>query len=217
MVLNSKVTDFSRINSGISSNKKINLNNSSGIKVRRLLHGHIYNDYEYSEFNLNDNFQKNYQNSYDSLRSRYNFDSSNDSLKSSRIFAGSNDSLYSVDYPDETNRELKEKPIQTKSYKLERKDKSSGISNYLKKLDTKYETILEKLLGFEHIEINKFTDKPVENKKELALKVFTPILLFLIISIIIMTKLIWHLPIKRHIYHFRIYSIVLSINFLFYF
>ncbi|SBS99475.1 hypothetical protein PMALA_070160, partial [Plasmodium malariae] len=134
------------INSGISSNKIINLNNSSGIKVSRLLHGHTYKDYEYSDFNLNDIFHKNYQNSYDSLKSKYNFDSSNDSLKSSRIFAGSNDSLYSVYYPDETKGELKEKPIQTKSYKLERKDKSSGITDYLMKLNGKYEKILGKLL-----------------------------------------------------------------------
>ncbi|KAI4839621.1 hypothetical protein MKS88_002178 [Plasmodium brasilianum] len=127
------------INSGISSNKKINLNNSS-------------------DFNLNDNFHKNYQNSYDLLRSKYNFNSSNDSLKSSRIFAGSNNSLYSVDYLDDAQGELKEKPIQTKRYKLERKDKSSGITNYLMKLNGKYEKILGKLLGFYCIEINKFTD-----------------------------------------------------------
>ncbi|SBS96262.1 hypothetical protein PMALA_052360 [Plasmodium malariae] len=136
------------INSGISSNKKINLSNSSGIKVSRLLHGHTYKDYEYSDFNLNDNFYKNYQNSYDLLKSKYNFDSSNDALKSSRIFAGSNDSLYSVDYLDEEKGELIKQPIQKKSYKLVRKDKSSGITNYLMKLNGKYEKILGKLLGF---------------------------------------------------------------------
>ncbi|SBT01107.1 Plasmodium exported protein, unknown function [Plasmodium malariae] len=172
----------------ISNNIKINQNNSSDKKLSRLLYEKIYKDFEHSDLNLNDKFQKNHKNLLDSLNPSSNFDSSNDSLNSSHIFDGSNYSLNSDDYIETVNGQFKGKPFPMKKYKPERKDDSHGILSCLKKLDSQYEREVRKLLGVEGTKINEFTGKPLESVKKVAFKVFAPIVLSIFIAFSIMFK-----------------------------
>ncbi|SBT85837.1 uncharacterized protein PMUG01_00063800 [Plasmodium malariae] len=141
-----------------------------------------------SDINLNSNVQKIHQNSLDSLNSNGIFDGSNDSLNYNSNVDGSNFSLNSVDYPDEVKGELKGKFIQINSYKPESNYASSGILNYLKKLDEQYEKEVGNLVSVEDRKINKYTDKPVESMKKVAFKVFAPLLLIPIICTTMMIK-----------------------------
>ncbi|SBT00085.1 hypothetical protein PMALA_074070 [Plasmodium malariae] len=113
--------------------KKMNLNNTSNVRVRRLLYGKTYADSQHIDFLLKDKFQDNYLNSYDSLNIRDHFENSTDSLMSDN-------------YLHTSHEELEREPSGIKKYEFRKKTGYSSRGNYLKKLNAKYDSEIVKLL-----------------------------------------------------------------------
>ncbi|SBS95810.1 PIR Superfamily Protein [Plasmodium malariae] len=126
--------NYEPTNSGISCNKKLNLNNTSTLRTRRLLKGEKYEIHPQKNFHLYQKIQGNLQDQYNSLKFKDNFENSDD-------------------YLEREYGELKE-PFGTKIYNSKKKN---SLSKHLKKLDATYERVVERLLGIDYEESNKFS------------------------------------------------------------
>ncbi|SBS98937.1 hypothetical protein PMALA_066160, partial [Plasmodium malariae] len=150
---------------GISWYKKIDLKNTLDVRIRRLLYGEtdIYsqqicesikdkamktvNEYEYYFGNrLNKITQNSDLNKFNKYINDKNSQKSSSFIKFKDNFSNSDDSLLSIDYLQSVDNELNEKPFIMKNYMSRKENRSSSIFKNFKKLDAKFERLVEKLL-----------------------------------------------------------------------
>ncbi|KAI4833919.1 uncharacterized protein MKS88_000239 [Plasmodium brasilianum] len=165
---------YERTNFDKTCNKKININNTSKIRLNRLLYGESNADSQEAVFNLKKYFKDNFENSSNSLVFKDNSENTYDSLSS-------------IDYLDEVNEELKKKPIQRKKYKSTENNISPLTSPHSNRLDSQFEIKLPEQLHNEHKRSNIFIRKSKEIITRKMLKDFRPYILssvILIVSII---------------------------------
>ncbi|KAI4841012.1 hypothetical protein MKS88_000779 [Plasmodium brasilianum] len=124
-----------------SWNMQIILNKTSNVKVKRLLYGEADVQWQKRYDTLKEKAMKIFKNrKYDKKVKK-----PSNSLKFKDNFEDSYNSLISDDYHKIYHKEVKEEPRRMKKYKLENTYTLPKISNFLKKLDKKYEKEIEKL------------------------------------------------------------------------
>ncbi|SBS96902.1 hypothetical protein PMALA_058020 [Plasmodium malariae] len=117
---------YERTNFDKPCNKKIRFNNTSKIRLNRLLYGETDADSQETVFNLKKYFKDNFENSSNSLLFKDNSENTYDSLSS-------------IDYLDGVNEELKEKPFRKKQYKSTENNISPLTSPHSKRLYSQFE------------------------------------------------------------------------------
>ncbi|SBS93490.1 hypothetical protein PMALA_039770, partial [Plasmodium malariae] len=133
-----------------SYNKKISFNNTSKIRLNRLLYGESNANSQETVFNLKKYFKD-------------NFDNSNNSPVFKDNSEYTYDSLSSIDYLDEVNEELKKKPIKRKKYKTTEINISPLTSSHSNRLDSQFEIELPEQSHNEYKRLFKIFNETIYN------------------------------------------------------